>query len=50
VVVPREPGRPVRRDRAQISVTGPVATDQDVVTLLGVAVDRLASAINIGGR
>jgi uncharacterized lipoprotein YmbA len=50
VVVPREPGRPVRRDRAQISVTGPVATDQDVVTLLGVAVDRLAAAINVGAR
>jgi uncharacterized lipoprotein YmbA len=50
VVMPREPGRPVRRDRAEISVTGPVATDQDVVTLIGVAVDRLAAAINVGGR
>jgi uncharacterized lipoprotein YmbA len=49
VVVPRETGQPVRRDRTQISVTGPVATDQDVVTLLGVAVDQLAAAINIGG-
>jgi hypothetical protein len=27
-----------------------VATDQDVVTLIGVAVDRLAAAINIAGR
>jgi cholesterol transport system auxiliary component len=50
VVMPREPGRSVRRDRAQINVSGPVATDQDVVTLLGTAVDRLAAAINVGGR
>ncbi len=50
VVVPRETGRPTRRDRAQITVSGPVATDQDVVTLIGAAVDRLAAAINIGGR
>jgi hypothetical protein len=28
-------------------VSGPVATDQDVVTLIGTAVDRLAAAINI---
>ncbi len=50
VVVPSDAGRPVRRDRAQISVSGPVATDQDVVTLVGLAVDRLAAAIDLGGR
>jgi uncharacterized protein len=50
VVVPREPGRPVRRERVQISVAGPVATDQDVVTLFGTAVDKLAAAINLGRR
>jgi uncharacterized lipoprotein YmbA len=47
VVVPRDSGRTVRRDRTQITVSGPVATDQDVVTLIGTAVDRLAAAINI---
>ncbi len=50
VVVPREPGRVVRRDRTQITVSGPVATDQDVVTLIGLAVDRLAAAIAVDGR
>lgn len=50
VVVPRNSGRTVRRDRAQITMSGPVTTDQDVVTLVGMAVDRLAAAINIGAR
>ena len=50
MVVPRDSGRTVRRDRAQITVTGPVATDQDVVTLVGMVVDRLAAAINVGAR
>jgi uncharacterized protein len=50
MVVPRDPGAPTRRDRAHFSVTGPVATDQDVVTLVGVLLDRLAGAINVGGR
>ncbi len=50
IVVPRDPRRPTRRDRLHVSATGSVATDQDVVTLVGVAVDRLAAAINVGGR
>jgi hypothetical protein len=29
-----------------VSVTGPAATDQDVVALMGVLLDRLADAIN----
>jgi uncharacterized protein len=50
MVVPRESSRPIRRNRAHISVSGPVATDQDVVTLVGQLLDRLAEAINVGPR
>jgi uncharacterized protein len=48
-IVPRDPAIPTRRDRAGFSVTGPVATDQDVVTLEETVLDRLANAINITG-
>jgi uncharacterized protein len=50
MVIPRDPARPTRRDRAHISATGPVATDQDVVTLVGVVLDRLAGMIDIGSH
>jgi hypothetical protein len=50
MVVPRDPAHGTRRNRLHVSVTGPVATDQDVVTLVGVLLDRLASAIDIGSR
>jgi uncharacterized protein len=50
MVVPRNPARPTRRNRLHVSVTGPVATDQDVVTLVGVLLDRLAGAIDAGPR
>jgi hypothetical protein len=50
VVVPRDPRRPTSRDRLHVTATGPVATDQDVVTLVGDLLDRLAAAINIGPR
>jgi uncharacterized protein len=50
MVVPRDPARPTRRNRLHISVTGSVATDQDVVTLVGVLLDRLAGAIDAGPR
>jgi uncharacterized protein len=46
-IVSRDAAMPVRRDRAGFSVTGPVATDQDVVTLEETVVDRLAGAIDI---
>jgi uncharacterized protein len=46
-IVPRDPAMPTRRDRAGFSVAGPVATDQDVVTLEETVLDRLAGAINI---
>jgi uncharacterized lipoprotein YmbA len=47
LVVPRDVARPTRRDRGHFSATGPVATDQDVVTLVGGVLDRLAAAIEI---
>jgi hypothetical protein len=37
-----------RPDRGHFSATGPVATDQDVVTLVGRLLDQLAGAIDIG--
>jgi uncharacterized protein len=46
-IVPRDPAMPTRRDRAGFSITGPVATDQDVVTLEETLVARLAGAIDI---
>ena len=45
MIVPREPGAQTLRDRGHFSVTGPVGTDQDVVTLLGGVLDQLAAAI-----
>jgi uncharacterized lipoprotein YmbA len=47
LIVPRDPAEPTRRDRGQFSVTGPLGTDQDVVTLVGLVVDKLAGAIRI---
>ncbi len=46
-IVPRDPALPTRRDRAGFSAAGPVATDQDVVTLEETVLDRLAAAIDI---
>lgn len=48
MVVPADPRRPTIRDRLHVTATGPVATDQDVVTLVGQLLDRLAGAINLG--
>ncbi len=48
-IVPRDPAQSVRRDRAGFSLSGPVATDQDVVTLEERLMDRLAAAIGIAG-
>jgi uncharacterized lipoprotein YmbA len=50
LVVPRDPVQPTRRDRGHFSETGPVATDQDVVTLVGLVVDKLAGAIELPGH
>lgn len=47
MVVPREASARTVRDRGHFTDTGPVATDQDVVKLLGVVLDQLAGAINI---
>jgi len=45
MIVPRDPGAQTLRDRGHFSLTGPVATDQDVVTLLGAVLDQVAGAI-----
>jgi uncharacterized protein len=47
LVVPKDAAAPARRDRAHFTATGPVATDQDVVNLIGNLLDRLAGAIEI---
>ena len=48
LVVPRDPAAPTLRDRGHFTATGPVATDQDVVTLVGGLLDQLGAAIVIG--
>ncbi len=48
-VVPRDPNIPTERNRASFSLTGPVATDRDVVVLIGALLDKLAGAIEIPG-
>ena len=50
LVSPRSTGAPTRRDRGHFTATGPVATDQDVVLLVGKLLDQLAAAIDIGRR
>jgi uncharacterized lipoprotein YmbA len=47
-IVPRDTAKPVLRDRVGLTANGPVATDQDVVALVGGLLDRLAAAIDIG--
>jgi cholesterol transport system auxiliary component len=49
MVVPGDPRRTAIRDRLHVTASGPVATDQDVVTLVGVVLDKLAAAIDVGG-
>jgi uncharacterized protein len=50
MIVPRDAGAATRRDRGHFSATGSVATDHDVVILLGTVLDQLAAAIDIGRR
>lgn len=50
MVVPRDPRGAIQRDRLHVSATGAVASDQDVVTLVGNLTDRLAQAITISGH
>lgn len=50
LIVRRGTTAPPRHDRAHFSAIGPVATDQDVVTLVGKLLDQLAGAIEIGRR
>jgi hypothetical protein len=49
-IVPHNATEATRRDRLHVSLTGPVATDQEVVTLVGALLDRLAGAIDISRR
>ena len=46
-IVPRDHELPTVRNRTQIRITGPVATDQDVVDLDSELFDRLAGAIQL---
>jgi hypothetical protein len=50
MVVPRDAAVPARRERGHFSATGPVKTDQDVVTLVGSVLDQLAGAIEVDRR
>jgi uncharacterized protein len=46
-LVPRDPARPTRRQRARFVVIGSVATDQDVVNLMQAVLTQLADSIVI---
>ncbi len=46
-IVPHNPARPIRAQRAMFTVNGPVNTDQDVVVLTQAVLTRLANAIDI---
>ena len=48
MVVPRDAAAPTRRDRGHFTANGLVATDKDVVALLGVVLDQMAGAIDVG--
>ncbi len=47
LIAPHDPATPTRRNRARFVETGPVATDQQVVTLEEKLLDRLAAAIDL---
>lgn len=47
LVVPRDANARTERKRANFSMTGSVATDQDVVALIGALLDKLAGAIEV---
>ncbi|MGH8260500.1 MAG: PqiC family protein [Steroidobacteraceae bacterium] len=46
-IIPRDPQRQAIRDRTQIRITGPVATDQEVVDLETGLFEQLAGAIRL---
>ncbi len=50
LIQPRDPAAPSVRDRGHFTATGSVATDQDVVTLIGNVLDQMAAAIDITRR
>jgi uncharacterized lipoprotein YmbA len=50
LIVPRDPALPSRRQRGRFTATGPVATDQDVVSLNTALLSQLADAIAASSR
>jgi len=48
-ILPSDPAMPTVRDRGHFEASGPVATDQNVVTLVGGVLDRLAAGIRSKG-
>jgi uncharacterized protein len=46
-IVPRNPNLPTRRRRGRFTASGPVSSDQDVVTLMQTVLTQLADAIDI---
>lgn len=46
-VVPGNPALPVRRDRTSLRVTGPVATDRDIVAVVRAVLEQLADRIDV---
>ncbi len=47
LVVPGDASKPPLRDRAHVSISGPVGTDQDVAALTAVVLTQLAAQIDI---
>jgi uncharacterized lipoprotein YmbA len=47
LIVPSDPAASPRRDRTTFTMNGSVATDQDVVLLLGSVMDRLGQSIDL---
>jgi uncharacterized lipoprotein YmbA len=50
LIVSRDAAAAPVRDRGHFSATGSVVTDQDVVNLMGVVLDQLSGAIDVGRR
>lgn len=46
-IVPGNPAVPARRDWASMRATGPVATDRDVVALVGAVLGQPADRIDV---
>jgi uncharacterized lipoprotein YmbA len=49
LIVPHDAAIPTRRNRTRFTDTGPVTSNQDVVTLIGRLLDHIAGAIDVTG-